>query len=121
MMTPELELRLHRLLAHLWAKLREGRDANQVSRSALRDTVEFFKAEAACMAELAPGAERAQVAFALPAGEAWDLDLLTAFLRGEHPAIPEDVNLAPLYRRGRVWRALGLRNRAGDEQKCEAR
>jgi len=104
----ELELRLYRFLAGLDARLKEARNPEGVLRSALRDTAEFFQAEAACLAALPPGGEQARVSFGIPAGRDWDLDLLTGFYRHERPAIPDNILLAPLYRRGRRWLVLAI-------------
>ena len=118
---PEQELQLLQFLGGLYSRLRGGRDTEQVARSALRDTATFLGASAACLSHVPPGRGRAGLGFAVPDGESWDLDLLTAFFRDERPRIPEEIMLAPLSRRGRKWRVIGLRKATGPFPKGEVK
>jgi len=113
MMSPELELQLHRFLARLWSKLRSSRDTDQAARSAMRETVAFFEARAASLSWVPPGEADAEIAFTLPADAGWNLELLGGFFRNERPSIPDDYQLAPIQRRGRLWRVLALQFEGG--------
>ena len=103
MTTTDFELGVYRLLARLRARLKDARDTEQVLRSAMREAAEFLEAEAACLAALAPGDDRASVSFALGADRDWDPDLLTSFFRGERPRIPREVLLGSV-----LGRAVGV-------------
>ena len=105
----DFELRLYRHLNEVASYLDQTRDATAALRFSLRAARDFFEAEDACLATLPPGSGQAHLAFVLPYGSAWDLRLLTEFLRGERPIIPHDTLLAKLRRRDRPWGTIGLR------------
>lgn len=111
MASRDSELLVYRFLSRLRARLRGARDADQALRAALRATADFFQAASGCLAVL-PGMEaRARIGFFLGVESEWDVDLITRFLRGERPRIPEDLLLVPIHRRQRLWGALVLRTR----------
>ncbi len=110
MTSPDLELALFRLESSLWTKLKASRDAEHALRAGLRATMEFFDAPKACLAELEAGGDDAKLVFELPDAGEWDLDLLGAFLRNERPELRAEMLMAPVRRRGRVWRVLALKD-----------
>ena len=117
MTSMDSELRLYRHLNEVTSNLRQARDATAALRFALRSAQEFFQASDACLAVLPPGADSAELLFVLPYGGSWDRGLLTAFLRGEKPQIPETILLARLRRRERPWGVMGLRRSGGPFEK----
>lgn len=104
----ERELRVHRTLGALRARLSGSRDADQALRAALRASAELFGARAACLSVRDSGETQARVAFGIGEPQAWDLELLSAFLRRERPLIPRHVLLAPIERRQRLWGVIVL-------------
>ena len=108
MLSSNNELQVHRFLAALRAKLSEARDPEQAARSALRDTAAFFEAGGACLASVPGGQTEAQLDFSLADEGEWDSAMLGRFFRKQRPEIPMTVLLAPLRRRERIWRVLGV-------------
>jgi len=84
-------------------------DADKAVRVAARTAAGLFRAEDYCVGVISPGSARAELIARAPKSEAWDLDLLGAFARGERPAVPPTVMLARLKRRGRAWGAIAMR------------
>jgi signal transduction histidine kinase len=109
MLSSERELKVYRFLAGLRSKLNDARDVEQAARSALRDAAGFFEAAGGCLASVPDGETEAQLDFVLEeAGFQWDTGLLGSFFRNERPEIGHSILLAPLRRRERIWRVLGL-------------
>ena len=107
---PEVpELRLLRAIGELQQQVRPVADVEKAVRVAARSAAGLFRAEDYCVGVIVPGASRAELIARAPRSEAWDLDLLGAFARGERPEVPANVMLARLKRRGRAWGALALR------------
>lgn len=117
----DLDLRLYRFLADLRFRLRPSREARAALHFSLRATREFFGAHDACIATLRPGREFVELVAAIPRGDGWNLDLLTAFRLGLKPSVPFNIILAPLSRRERPWGVLGLRQTDGEFAKDEKR
>ena len=109
MLSSKRDLQVYRFLAGLRAKLSEARDPEQAVRRAMRDTAGFFEAGGACLASVAGGQTEAQLDFLLADGREWDTRMLGRFFLAERPEIPSSILLAPLRRRERIWRVLGLR------------
>jgi CheY-like chemotaxis protein/GAF domain-containing protein len=110
------------LLNLLWrfrTRFREGRDADEVLRYALRLSLEFFGANEGCVATLQAGADDARIAFAVPPEAWWDARALSAFLGGEKVRVAPDLMLARIRRHGRMWGALAARQSSGDFQWVE--
>jgi len=103
------ELRLLRAVDELRQQLRPIADAEKAVRVAARTAAGLFRAEDYCVGVIVPGAARAELIARAPKSEAWDLDQLGAFARGERPDVPRTVMLARLKRRGRAWGAVALR------------
>ncbi len=108
-MNEPFQLKLLRLQADLWARLKRVHDVRKVLIYGLRAAKELFAAPEAAIATLKPGRDSADVAFTIPQAGAWDAELLTRYIRGARPAIPEHTLLAPVKRRRRCWTVLGLR------------
>jgi signal transduction histidine kinase len=104
------------LVARLWAfrtQFRDGRDAEKVLRAALRLGLDAFQAPEGCVATVRPGSGEAKVLVPTPSDSWWDAALLAAFLRGEKVRVPDDLMLARIRRRGRMWGALAVRRPGG--------
>jgi signal transduction histidine kinase len=112
MLSGDRELAALKFLDALSANLKGARDALKALRHALRDIHAFFRATHACFAVLHPGAQQARVLFGLPEDAAWNLELLTRFIRHQHPDVPQDMLIAPVRRRDAAWGALAM-TRAG--------
>jgi signal transduction histidine kinase len=97
--------------------LRTATDIAGVARATLRAGMELLRADAGCVAVLAPN--KHQVEFASLAGqgreESWDRELLTSFIRGVRGPnpIPGHLALGRLRRRGRMWGVLAVRSMTG--------
>ena len=113
-MNPEAEAKLLRFLDRLDGRLKSVGDDQKALWLSLRSTCDFLKATDACVAVLPPGKALAELMFVIPREGVWDLDLLTAFLHRQKPAIPSHTLLAPLNRRNRLWAVLGLRTRGSE-------
>lgn len=116
---PTLQRRLdvYVLLETLASYLKGARDVGGALRYTLRTAMDFFGAEAGCIAVLSPGAQAAEVAFGLPERREWPAPLLTEFILSAHPLVPQHMLLAPVRRRGRAWGALVLSRPEGGFQK----
>ncbi len=108
-MSEPSQLELLRLQSDLWARLGDVHDARKVLVYGLRAAKELFAAPEAAVATLKPGRDAADLAFTFPQSGDWDVELLTRYIRGARPAIPEQTLLAPIKRRRRSWSVLGLR------------
>ncbi len=117
MLTPQRRLDVYVLLETLASYLRGTRDVGRALRFTLRAAMEFFEAEAGCIAVLAPGRPAAEVAFSLPERREWPAPLLTDFILASHPQVPTHLLLAPLRRRRRAWGVLALSRAEGGFQK----
>ncbi|MBD3334524.1 MAG: hypothetical protein GF355_03325 [Candidatus Eisenbacteria bacterium] len=105
------QFELLRAVVDTEARLRRVGDARKALVYGLRQAKEVFQAPEAALAILRPGRAEAELAFTLPPKSAWELGMLSAYLRGERPAIPWTIILAPVLRKERNWAALALRNR----------
>ena len=103
------ELDFLKLLDRLSRQLKHMQDPQKALRQALRDAHEFLGASRGCVAEVQSGRPRATLLFAVRDDGQWDLDMLAGFIRHQRPAIPEDVLIAPLRRRGGAWAAMALK------------
>ena len=108
-MSEPFQLKLLRLQADLWTRLRDGHDVRKVVIYGLRAAKELFAAPEAAAATLKPGRERADLVFTIPRSGEWDIELLTSYIRGARPKIPGHTLLAPIKRRRRCWTVIGLR------------
>ena len=108
-MSEPFQLKLLRLQADLWQRLRDVHDVRKVLVYGLRAAKELFAAPEAAIATLKPGRESADLAFTIPRSGDWDVELLTRYIRGARPKIPGHTLLAPVKRRRRCWTVLGLR------------
>ena len=102
------ELAALKFLDGLRTQLRDVREPDHALRSALRDAREFFHATQACIASLQPGRSEAGVVVALPKDSSWDLDVLTRFIRHQHPPVQPHMLIGPVRRRGGAWGALAV-------------
>lgn len=109
-MGDDFQLRQLRLRADLRARLRPVRDARKAVIHGIRATRESFDVGESAVATLRPGRETTNVIYSSPRGSEWDAGLLSAYLRGRRPEIPEHTLLAPVERRGRNWAVLALRD-----------
>jgi signal transduction histidine kinase len=103
------ELRLWQRLHGLATQCKDGRDIDKILRCALRLGIDFFHSDAGCVVMRRPGRTVVELHFSSPRDHVWDLNLLSAFLRGdEDVAVPEDQMYARLRRNGRMWGLLAL-------------
>ncbi len=109
----EFELRCLRQLWAFQSRFREGHDISKISRTALRAGMDLLQAPEGCVAVLVPGQPQVTLSFSVPQEAAWDLGLLTSFLRGDDGRVPADLALGRLRRRGRMWGVLGVRAPGG--------
>ncbi len=108
-MSEPFQLKLLRLQADLWLRLKDVHDTRKVLVYGLRAAKELFAAPEAAAATLKPGREQADMVFTIPRSAEWDVELLTRYIRGARPTIPGHTLLAPIKRRRRCWTVLGLR------------
>jgi two-component system NtrC family sensor kinase len=108
MLPAERELAALKFLDSLGAQLRDVREPRNALRSALRDTRELFHATHACIATLRAGRPEADLALTLPKDASWNLDVLTRFIRHEHPPVQPHMLIGPVRRRGGAWGAIAL-------------
>jgi len=113
MLSSKRELQVYRFLAGLRAKLSDARDPEQAVRRALRDAANFFEAGSACLSSVPGGETEAHLDFSVGEESVWDTVMLGRFFLNDRPEIPTSVLLAPLRRRERIWRVLGLRQGEG--------
>src|SRR5262249_48702618 len=104
------DLALWSFLDELKTSLRTIREDRKALRFSLRLTCEHFKVDEGCLAVVPPGRTEAELVSVIPRTGKWDLNLLAGFLRKENPAIPRNIVMAPVGRRGRPWALLGLRS-----------
>jgi len=98
------ELLLWQRLHGLTTQCKDGREIDKILRCALRLGIDFFHADAGCVVVRRPGRTAVELHFSSPRDHVWDLDLLSAFLRGDDEvAVPEDQMYARLRRNGRMW------------------
>jgi two-component system, NtrC family, sensor kinase len=102
------ELAALKFLDGLAAHLKDVREPHKALRHALRDTREFFGATHGCIATLHAGRPEADLLFALPKQEEWDLGVLTHYIRHTHPPVQRDMLMASIRRRGGAWGAIAL-------------
>lgn len=102
------ELAALKFLDGLRTQLRDVREPDRALRTTLRDAREFFQATRACITSLQPGRSEAGVVVALPKGSSWDLDVLTRFIRHQHPPVQPHMLIGPVRRRGGAWGALAV-------------
>lgn len=100
------ELDLLQRLRSLAAQCKEGSDPDKMLRSALRLSMDHFDAPFGCVAARVPGRIGVEPLFAVPKDAAWDLPLLSAFLRGDDVRVPIDQMYARIRRHGRMWGLL---------------
>ena len=86
------------------------KDDRKALKFSLRLTGEHFNIHDGGLAVLVPGGSQAEVISVMTRGSQWDLELLTAYLRGQKVNIPRNVIVAPVHRRGRPWAVLCLRS-----------
>ena len=102
------ELAALKFLDALRTQLRDVREPDRALRTALRDARDFFRATQACIASVPPGRSEAGVVVALPKGSSWDLEVLTRFIRHQHPPVQPHMLIGPVRRRGGAWGALAV-------------
>src|SRR5437870_3893336 len=103
------DLALWSFLDQLKTQLRTIREDKKALRFCLRRICEYFQIGEGCFAVLHPGASAAELVSAVPRTREWDMGLLTAFLRKQNPAVPRNIIVAPVNRRGRVWAVVALK------------
>ena len=103
------DLAVWTFLDELKSYLRSVSDDHRALTFSLRRTCEHFKVDEGCIAVLTPDGSRADLISVIPRGARWDLDRLAAFLQKQRAHIPQDIIIAPVNRRGRLWAALALR------------
>jgi two-component system, NtrC family, sensor kinase len=103
------DIALWAFLDELKSYLRAVSDDQKALTLSLRRTCEHFKVDDGCIAILTPDGSRADLISVIPRGARWDLDLLAAFLQKQRARIPPNIIMAPVYRRGRLWAVLALR------------
>jgi two-component system, NtrC family, sensor kinase len=96
-------------LDELKSCLKAVSDDKRALTLSLRRTCEHFKVDDGCIAVLTPDSSRVDLISVIPRGAGWDLDRLAAFLQKQRAHIPQDIIIAPVNRRGRLWAALALR------------
>lgn len=106
----DFELSVYRFLDQLHQRMRAARDVEQALHAAVRSTRDFFGVPAAGYAELDPARRAARMVFAMPSSAAWDLELLTRYMKGERVPQPSGLALAALFHRGRLWRVLAIQS-----------
>ena len=111
MLPSDRELAAFKFLDGLGAQLRDVREPRNALRYALRDTREFFQATHACIATLPVGQPEADLLLTLPKDATWNLEVLTRFIRHEHPPVQPHMLIGPVRRRGGAWGAIALTRR----------
>ena len=102
------ELAALKFVDGLAAHLKDVREPHKALRHALRDTREFFQAAHGCIAALHAGRPQADLLFTLPKHAAWDLDVVTRYIRHTHPPVERDMLIASIRRRDGAWGAMAL-------------
>ena len=108
-MKDEFQPRLMRLKMDLHARLRDVRDARKAFIQVLRASREVFGAREAAIATLNTKRTGAELIYTIPQTARWDDELLTGYINGSRPHIPQDTLLAPIQWRRRNWAVLALR------------
>jgi len=108
MLPVQRELAALKFIDGLSMHLKDVREPHKALRHALRDTQEFFQASHGCFVTLAAGRAQADLLFALPRRIDWDMDLLTRYIRHTYPAVPREMLIGSVRRRGAAWGAMGL-------------
>jgi len=108
MLSPEQELDAFRFLDRLSTHLKQVQTPQHAVRYVLRETRDTLAADAGCVAVARESEADAQILFAVPKAGAWDLDLLSRFIRIERPPRPDNIAIVPVRRRGANWAALAL-------------
>jgi signal transduction histidine kinase len=114
MMPVQRDLAALKFVHGLTAQLKAAREPDKALRHALRDTLEFFQAAHGSIATLRPGRVLADLLFTWPKPTAWDLDVLTRYIRHTHPPVQRDLLIGSIRRRGGAWGAMALKS-AGRE------
>jgi signal transduction histidine kinase len=107
-MDPDRELAALRFLADLHQRLRDATDLPKALRHTLRDTRELFQEASGCIAALPAGHTGADLLFTVPRHAAWDLRVLTRFIRWPQASLRGTLVMAPLPRHGGPWGVIGL-------------
>jgi two-component system NtrC family sensor kinase len=108
-------------LDELKSCLKAVSDDKRALTLSLRRTCEHFKVDDGCIAILTPDGSRAELISVLPRGASWDLDCFALFLQKQRARIPQDIIMAPVNRRGRLWAALALRRQREFERYSDLR
>jgi signal transduction histidine kinase len=108
MLSPERELEYLKFLDRMSTHLKGAQDPQKALRYALRAVLDFLEAAHGCIAVTRDGMRSAHVLFSVPRDGAWDLELLSRFIRHEHPPRRDDLMIAPLRRRGGAWGAMAF-------------
>ena len=108
MLEVQRELAALKFIDGLSAHLKEVREPHKALRHALRDTREFFQAADGCIATLRAGRSQADLLFALPRRGAWELGVLTQYIRHTNPPVRRDMLIGSVRRRGGAWGAIAL-------------
>src|SRR4029450_4176519 len=106
MLEVQRELAPLKFIDGLSAHLKDVREPHKALRHALRDARDFFQAAHGCIAMLHPGHPRADLLFTLPKQAAWDLDVLTRYIRDTQPPAQRDMLIGSVRRRGGAWGAV---------------
>ncbi len=109
-MNEPFQLKMLRLQADLRSRLRHVHDVRKALIYGLRVTRDLFSAPEGAVATLKPGRSDAVVVYVYPRSTTWDKALLTQYILGARPEIPEGILLAPVKRRGRSWAVIALRH-----------
>src|SRR5260370_15785687 len=104
------DLALWSFLEQLKTQLRTIREDRKALRFCLRFTCEHFQVTEGCLAVQHPDGLEAELMSVIPRTGQWDSGLLAAFLRRQNPAIPRNIIMAPVSRRGRLWAVLALKS-----------
>jgi signal transduction histidine kinase len=120
MPSPERELEFLKFLERLSTHLKRIQDPQKVLRYVLRDAREALDAAAGCVAVTPDFSDGARMLFAVPKDGLWDLELITRFIRNEHPARAADLLIAPLRRRGGAWGAIAFKRPGRPYERHEA-
>src|SRR5262247_1648388 len=108
MISVQRELAALKFLDELSAHLKDVREPHKALRHALRDTRDFFRATHGCIATLRAGRPEADLLFALPKRAAWDMSVLTRYIRHTNPPVQRDMLIGSVRRRGGAWGAIAL-------------
>jgi hypothetical protein len=108
MLPVERELAALKFLDSLSTHLTAVREPHKALRHALRDTREFFDAARGCIATLRAGHPEAKILFTLPKQIAWDLSVLTRYIRHTYPGVAPDMLIGSIRRRDGACGAIAL-------------